>query len=162
VDGVGSGPFDARSEGKADAMALALAEARAAAAAGEVPVGAVIVKDGVVIAAARNRPRELKDPTAHAETLAIRGACAALGDERLTGCDLYVTLEPCAMCAAAISFARIRRLYFGAADPKGGAVENGPRLFAQPTCHHAPEIYGGIAESEAAALLKAFFAARRR
>jgi tRNA(adenine34) deaminase len=161
VDGVGSSPFDVRSEGKADAMTLALAEARAAAAAGEVPVGAVIVKDGVVIAAARNRPRELKDPTAHAETLAIRGACAALGDERLTGCDLYVTLEPCAMCAAAISFARIRRLYFGAADPKGGAVENGPRLFAQPTCHHAPEIYGGIAESEAAALLKAFFAERR-
>ena len=112
-----------------------------------------------MIAAARNRPRELQDPTAHAEMLAIRRACAALGDERLAGCDLYVTLEPCAMCAAAISFARIRRLYFGAADPKGGAVEHGPRFFTQPTCHHAPEIYGGLAESEAAMLLKAFFAA---
>jgi tRNA(adenine34) deaminase len=150
-----------RADPASGAMALALAEARAAAAAGEVPVGAVVVKDGAVVAAAHNRPRALKDPTAHAEMLAIRGACAALGDERLTGCDLYVTLEPCAMCAAAISFARIRRLYFGAADPKGGAVEHGPRFFAQPTCHHAPEVYGGIAESEAAALLREFFAERR-
>ena len=161
MDPIGSGQFDAPSGGKADAMALALAEARAAAAAGEVPVGAVVVKDGVVIAAARNRPRELQDPTAHAEMLAIRRACGALGDERLAGCDLYVTLEPCAMCAAAISFARIRRLYFGAADPKGGAVEHGPRFFTQPTCHHAPDIYGGLAESEAGMLLKAFFAERR-
>ena len=146
---------------KLDPMALALAEARAAAAAGEVPVGAVVVKDGTVVAAAHNRPRARKDPTAHAEILAIRSAGEVLGDERLTGCDLYVTLEPCAMCAAAISFARIRRLYFGAADPKGGAVENGPRLFAQPTCHHAPEVYGGIGESKAAALLRDFFAERR-
>jgi tRNA(adenine34) deaminase len=142
-------------------MTLALAEARAAAERGEVPVGAAIVKDGAVIATAHNRPRELRDPTAHAEMLAIRRACEVLRDERLAGCDLYVTLEPCAMCAAAISFARIRRLYFGAADPKGGAVENGPRFFAQPTCHHAPEVYGGIAEAEAAALLRAFFAERR-
>ena len=142
-------------------MELALAEARAAAARGEMPVGAVIVKDGAVIAAAGNRPRDLMDPTAHAEMLAIRSACAALRDERLTGCDLYVTLEPCAMCAAAISFARIRRLYFGAGDPKGGAVENGPRFFCQPTCHHAPEVYGGLREREAADLLKTFFAERR-
>ena len=147
--------------GKFDPMTQALAEARAAAARGEVPIGAVVVKDGAVIAAAGNRPRELKDPTAHAEMLAIRQACAVLQDERLAGCDLYVTLEPCAMCAAAISFARIRRLYFGAADPKGGAVEHGPRLFAQPTCHHAPDVYGGMRESEAAALLKEFFAERR-
>ena len=142
-------------------MALALAEAGAAAAAGEVPVGAVVVKDGTVIAVAGNAPRRLKDATAHAEILAIRGACEALQDERLTGCDLYVTLEPCAMCAAAISFARIRRLYFGASDPKGGAVENGPRFFAQPACHHAPEVYGGIREGEAASLLKRFFTERR-
>ncbi len=142
-------------------MGLALAEARIAAAEGETPVGAVVVKDGAVIATARNRPRALKDPTAHAEMLAIRQACAAIGNERLNGCDLYVTLEPCAMCAAAISFARIRRLYFGASDPKGGAVENGPRFFAQATCHHAPEVYGGIRESEAAALLREFFAERR-
>jgi tRNA(Arg) A34 adenosine deaminase TadA len=157
VDNAGSGGFDP----KVDPMALALAEASAAAAAGEVPVGAVVVKDGTVIAAARNRPRELRDPTAHAEMLAIRRACAVLGDERLAGCDLYVTLEPCAMCAAAVSLARIRRLYFGAADPKGGAVENGPRFFTQPTCHHAPEVYGGIGESDAAALLRDFFAERR-
>jgi tRNA(Arg) A34 adenosine deaminase TadA len=147
--------------GKLDPMDLALAEARAAAAAGEVPVGAVVVKDGTILAAAHNRPRELNDPTAHAEILAIRRACEVLSDERLAGCDLYVTLEPCAMCAAAISFARIRRLYFGAADPKGGAVENGPRFFAQPTCHHAPEVYGGIRAGEGAALLRAFFAERR-
>lgn len=142
-------------------MALALAEARAAAARGEVPVGAVVVRDGAVLAAAGNRTLELKDPTAHAEMLAIRAAAAALGSERLVGCDLYVTLEPCAMCAAAISFARVRRLYFGAADPKGGAVEHGPRFFAQPTCHHAPEVYSGLAETAAAALLRDFFRTRR-
>jgi tRNA(adenine34) deaminase len=142
-------------------MELALEEARQAAQRGEVPVGAVIVRDGAVVAAAGNRPRELADPTAHAEMLAIRAATAALGSERLGDCDLYVTLEPCAMCAAAISFARIRRLYYGTADPKGGAVENGVRFFASPTCHHAPDIYGGIREAEAAALLKDFFRARR-
>jgi tRNA(Arg) A34 adenosine deaminase TadA len=147
--------------GKLDPMALALGEAQAAAARGEVPIGAVIVRDGVVVAAAHNRPRDLKDPTAHAEMLAIRAACQALDDERLTGCDLYVTLEPCAMCAAAISFARIRRLYFGASDPKGGAVEHGPRFFAQPTCHHAPEIYGGMRARDAGRLLQDFFAPRR-
>ena len=146
---------------KLDPMALALREAIAAAAAGEVPIGAVVVKGGAVIAAAHNRPRALKDPTAHAEMLAIRRAGEVLADERLTGCDLYVTLEPCAMCAAAISFARIRRLYFGASDPKGGAVEHGSRFFAQPTCHHAPDVYGGIREGEAAALLREFFAGRR-
>jgi len=142
-------------------MSLALDEARAAQARGEVPVGCVIVADGKVVARAGNRTLADMDPTAHAEMLAIRAAAAALGSERLAGCDLYVTLEPCAMCAAAMSFARIRRLYFGAADPKGGAVEHGPRFFAQPTCHHRPEVYGGIGESEAAALLKDFFAARR-
>jgi tRNA(Arg) A34 adenosine deaminase TadA len=143
-------------------MLAALAEAEAAAARGEVPVGAVLVgPDGAVLANTGNRTRELADPTAHAEMLAIRAACAALQSERLTGCDLYVTLEPCPMCATAISFARIRRLYFGAADPKGGGVENGPRIFSQPSCHHAPEVYGAIAESQAAALLRTFFAARR-
>ena len=142
-------------------MSIALDEARAAAARGEVPVGCVIVRGDTVIARAGNRTVADKDPTAHAEMLAIRAAAAALGSERLTDCDLYVTLEPCAMCAAAMSFARIRRLYFGAADPKGGAVENGVRFFAQPTCHHRPEVYGGIGESEAAALLREFFAARR-
>jgi tRNA(adenine34) deaminase len=143
-------------------MLAALAEAEAAAARGEVPVGAVIVgPDGAVLARAGNRTRELNDPTAHAEMLAIRKACAALGSERLTDCDLYVTLEPCPMCAAAVSFARIRRLYFGAADPKGGGVEHGARIFSQPTCHHAPEVYGGIEETRAGALLQAFFAARR-
>lgn len=143
-------------------MLAALAEAEAAAGRGEVPVGAVIVAaDGRRLASAGNRTRELSDPTAHAEMLAIRAACAALGSERLSDCDLYVTLEPCAMCAAAISFARIRRLYFGASDPKGGAVENGPRLFSQATCHHAPEVLGGIGETRAGALLRAFFAARR-
>lgn len=135
--------------------------ARDAAGRGEVPVGAAIVKDGNVIAVEGNRTRELLDPTAHAEILAIRAACRALDDERLSGCDLYVTLEPCPMCAAAISFARIRRLYFAAADPKGGGVEHGPRIFAQPTCHHAPEVYGGIAETDAAELLKSFFRERR-
>ena len=142
-------------------MELALDEARAAAQRGEVPVGCVIVHDGQVIARAGNRTLADKDPTAHAELLAIRQAAAALGSERLTDCDLYVTLEPCAMCATAMSFARIRRLYFGAADPKGGAVEHGVRFFAQPTCHHRPEVYGGINESESAALLRDFFAARR-
>jgi len=143
-------------------MDLALAEAEAAGARGEVPIGAVLVSArGEVLARAGNRTLELRDPTAHAELLAIRRACAKLGSERLVDCDLHVTLEPCAMCAAAISFARIRRLYFGAPDPKGGAVEHGPRLFGQPTCHHAPEIYGGIGEARASALLKQFFAARR-
>ncbi|MGF7051570.1 tRNA(Arg) A34 adenosine deaminase TadA [Bosea sp. OAE752] len=144
-----------------DAMALAFDEARAAAARGEVPVGAVVMRDGAVLARAGNRTLELKDPTAHAEMLALRLACEAIGSERLIGCDLYVTLEPCPMCAAAISFARIRRLYFGAADPKGGAVENGVRLYESPTCHHQPEIYGGLRESEAAALLREFFRERR-
>lgn len=144
------------------AMARALDEARAAAVRGEVPVGAVITgRDGAVLAAAGNRTRELNDPTAHAELLAIRAACAALGSERLIGCDLHVTLEPCPMCAAAIGFARLARLYWGAPDPKGGGVEHGPRIFAQPTCHHAPELYGGVGEAAAAALLRDFFAERR-
>ncbi len=143
-------------------MDLALAEARAAAARGEVPVGAVVISPtGAVIAAAGNRTRELHDPTAHAELLAIRAACAALGSERLTGHDLYVTLEPCAMCAAAISHARIARLYYGAADPKSGGVAQGARVFAHPQCHHAPQVYDGIGGDEAAALLTGFFAARR-
>lgn len=145
----------------ADPLDLAFDAARESAALGEVPVGAAVVRDGVVLAVAGNRPRALHDPTAHAEILAIRAACAALGDERLTGCDLYVTLEPCPMCAGAISFARIRRLYYGASDPKGGGVEHGPRVFNQPTCHHAPDVYGGLREAEAAALLKDFFQARR-
>jgi tRNA(adenine34) deaminase len=142
-------------------MDLALDEARAAVAAGEVPVGCVIVHDGEVIARAHNRTLADRDPTAHCEMLAIRHAAEVLASERLTDCDLYVTLEPCAMCAAAISFARIRRLYYGADDPKGGAVENGVRFFASPTCHHRPEVYGGIAEGEASALLREFFRARR-
>ena len=142
-------------------MSRAFAEARAAAARGEVPVGAVILCGGETIAASGNRTLQARDPTAHAELLAIRAAAAALGSERLTDCDLYVTLEPCAMCAAAISFARIRRLYWAAPDPKGGAVEHGPRFFEQPTCHHAPELYGGIREQEAAALLQDFFRSRR-
>lgn len=146
---------------RTDPMALALAEARAAAERGEVPVGAVIVRNGAVLARAGNRTLELRDPTAHAETLAIRLACEALQSERLIDCDLYVTLEPCPMCAAAISFARIRRLYFAASDPKGGAVENGVRLYQSPTCHHAPEVYGGLSESEAAALLRDFFRGKR-
>jgi len=142
-------------------MELALAEAKAARDLGEVPIGAVIVSAaGEVLAQTGNRMLTLRDPTAHAELLAIRAAAAKLGS-RLTACDLYVTLEPCAMCAAAISFARIRRLYFGAADPKGGAVEHGPRFFHQPTCHHAPEVIGGLGETRAGALLKDFFAARR-
>jgi tRNA(adenine34) deaminase len=142
-------------------MALALDEAKAAAARGEVPVGAVLVHEGRIIARAGNRTRELADPTAHAEMMVIRQAAAALGSERLGRCDLYVTLEPCPMCAAAISFARIRRLYFGSSDAKGGAVESGVRLYASPTCHHAPEVYGGMREAEATALLKAFFKERR-
>src|ERR1044072_7479811 len=139
----------------------ALAEARTAQGADEVPVGAVIARDGAVIARAGNRTLRDRDPTAHAEMLVIRAAAAALGTERLTDCDLYVTLEPCAMCAAAVSFARIRRLYYGAADPKGGAVDNGVRFFASPACHHRPEVYGGMSESEAAGILKEFFRARR-
>jgi tRNA(adenine34) deaminase len=142
-------------------MDLALDEAHAAAATGEVPIGCVIIHDGDLIAQAGNRTLADRDPTAHAEIVAIRQTAAALGTERLTDCDLYVTLEPCAMCAAAISFARIRRLYYGAPDPKGGAVEHGVRFFAAPTCHHRPEVYGGIGEAAAAVLLQDFFRARR-
>lgn len=143
-------------------MDAALEEARAAAARGEVPVGAVLVApSGKIVARAGNRTRELNDPTAHAEILALRAACAAAGSERLPGHDLYVTLEPCPMCAAALSNARIARLYFGAADPKSGGVMVGPRIFAHPQCHHAPEIYDGIAAAESEALLKSFFAAKR-
>ena len=143
-------------------MELALEQARKAAEAGEVPVGAVLVDaEGAVLAATHNRVERDKDPTAHAEMLAIRQAAATRGDPRLPDCDLYVTLEPCPMCATAISFARLRRVYWGASDPKGGGVENGPRIFAQATCHHRPELIGGIAETEAAALLRDFFKARR-
>jgi tRNA(adenine34) deaminase len=142
-------------------MAMALDEARAASARGEVPVGCVIVRDGAVIARAGNRTLADRDPTAHAEIIAIRAAAASLGSERLEGCDLYVTLEPCTMCAGAVAFARIRRLYYGAADPKGGAVDNGVKFFASPSCHHRPEVYGGLAEAEAGALLKEFFRERR-
>ena len=142
-------------------MDIALDEARAAGRRGEVPVGCVVVRQGEAIARAGNRVIAHRDPTAHAEIVAIRQAGTLLHSERLEDCDLYVTLEPCAMCAAAISFARIRRLYFGAPDPKGGAVEHGPRFFAQSTCHHAPEVYGGIGEARASELLKRFFAARR-
>ncbi len=146
---------------KTDPMSVALAEAYDAAARSEVPIGAVLVKDGTIVAQAGNRTRELNDPTAHAEILVIREACQILDDERLTGCDLYVTLEPCTMCAAAISFARIRRLYYGAQDIKGGSVENGARFFAQPTCHHAPEVYSGFQEQEAEIMLKEFFRTKR-
>ncbi|SEP65139.1 tRNA(Arg) A34 adenosine deaminase TadA [Faunimonas pinastri] len=142
-------------------MDIALAEAAGAAARGEVPVGAVVVADGAVIARAGNRTRELNDVTAHAEILAIREAASRLAAERLTECDLYVTLEPCTMCASAISFARVRRLYFAAPDPKGGGVEHGVRFYAAPTCHHAPEVYSGIGEAAAAQLLRDFFAGRR-
>ena len=142
-------------------MSIAIEEARAAGARGEVPVGCVVVRDGTIVARAGNRTIADHDPTAHAELIAIRAAASTLGSERLADCDLYVTLEPCAMCAAAVSFARIRRLYFGAADAKGGAVENGVRFFAAPTCHHRPEVYGGINESECGELLKSFFQARR-
>lgn len=142
-------------------MEAALDLARSAAAAGEVPVGAIVVRDGEIIGRGGNRPIAGHDPTAHAEIVALREAAATLGTDRLTGCDLWVTLEPCAMCAGAIAHARIARLYYGASDPKGGAVEHGPRLFDQPTVHHRPETYGGICEGEAAELLKAFFSARR-
>jgi tRNA(adenine34) deaminase len=142
-------------------MEIALEEARGAGGRGEVPVGCVIVRDGGVIAHAGNRVIADCDPTAHAEIVAIRQAAAVLGSERLEDCDLYVTLEPCAMCAGAIAFARIRRLYYGAADPKGGAVDNGVKFFAAPTCHHRPEVYGGMAEAESGVLLKEFFQARR-
>ncbi len=144
-----------------DFMALALEQAKEAALRGEVPIGAVLVADGVVVAQAGNRTRELADPTAHAEILVIRDAAAKLSAERLGGCDLYVTLEPCTMCAAAISFARLRRLYFAATDEKGGAVVSGVRFFAQPTCHHTPDVYSGLGETEAATILKDFFRARR-
>ena len=144
-----------------DPMGIAIAEAQAAAARGEVPVGAVLVRDGEILARAGNRTLELDDPTAHAELLAIRAAASDAGSQRLVGADLYVTLEPCAMCAAAISFARIRRLYYGAEDAKGGAVDHGPRFYAQPTCHHRPEVYSGIRGAESAALLQRFFAERR-
>lgn len=142
-------------------MTEALNLARAAAAQGEVPVGAIVVKDGVIIGRGANQPLEHHDPTAHAEILAIRAAAAYLGNERLTGCDLWVTLEPCAMCAGAIAHSRIARLYYGAEDPKGGAVAHGPRLFEQPTVHHRPEIYSGIAADESAELLQCFFKDRR-
>ena len=142
-------------------MRAALDEARRGREAGEVPIGAVVVKDGAVIAAAHNAPRGLSDPTAHAEILAIRAAAQALGNERLDGCELWVTLEPCAMCAGAISHARIARLYYAAPDPKGGAVEHGARVFAQPQCLHRPEVYTGMGEAEAAELLRGFFAERR-
>ena len=138
-------------------MDMALTEARAAGEAGEVPVGCVVVRDGAVVARAGNRTLTERDPTAHAELVAIRAAAAVLGSERLDGCDLYVTLEPCAMCAGAVAFARIRRLYYGAADPKGGAIENGVKFFASPSCHHRPEVYGGLAEVDALALLEQFF-----
>jgi cytosine deaminase len=142
-------------------MDLALTEAKAAAGRGEVPIGAVLVLDGQLLSRAGNRTRELNDVTAHAEILAIRMACEALGQERLTGADLYVTLEPCTMCAAAISFARIRRLYYGAEDAKGGGVDNGVRFYAQPTCHHAPDVYSGFSEASAADLLRGFFSQKR-
>jgi cytosine deaminase len=142
-------------------MDEALDEARLAGARGEVPIGAVVVLDGKVVARAGNKTREGNDVTAHAEMVAIRTACEALGQERLAGADLYVTLEPCTMCAAAISFARIRRLYYGAEDPKGGGVDNGVRFYAQPTCHHVPEVYSGLGETEAADLLTGFFKGKR-
>jgi tRNA(adenine34) deaminase len=146
---------------KLDPMSAAFEAARAAGVVGEVPVGAVIVRDGALIATAGNRTILNRDPTAHAEMLAIRAAAATIGSERLVDCDLYVTLEPCVMCAGAISFARMRRLYYAAPDEKGGAVDHGPRFFSQPTCHHAPEVYGEIRAGEAAELLRHFFAARR-
>ncbi|WP_183189241.1 nucleoside deaminase [Ancylobacter tetraedralis] len=142
-------------------MDLALAEAGKAGARGEVPVGAVLVRGGVVIAADGNRTRERADPSAHAEMLVVRAAAALIGSDRLPDCDLYVTLEPCTMCAGLIAWARLRRLYYGAADPKGGAVESGVRFFAQPSCHHRPDIYGGLGERAAAQLLRDFFAGRR-
>jgi tRNA(adenine34) deaminase len=149
------------SEAAASFMELALSEARAAGERGEIPVGAVLVRAGEAIATAGNRTRELADVTAHAEVLVIRTASERLGTERLPDCDLYVTLEPCTLCAAAISFARLRRLYYGAGDAKGGGVEHGVRFFSAPTCHHAPEVYSGLGEQAAAALLRAFFVNRR-
>lgn len=142
-------------------LAIAIAEAEAAGARGEVPVGAVVVKAGSMLARAGNRVEETADPTAHAEILALRAAARVLGVPRLEGCDLWVTLEPCPMCAAAISLARIRRLHFGAYDPKGGGVDHGPRIFDHPTCHHCPEVVGGLAERRTGELLKAFFRERR-
>ena len=142
-------------------MSAALAQAQAAARAGEVPIGAVVVKDGNIIAAAHNAPRGLHDPTAHAEVLAIRAAAQALGNERLDGCELWVTLEPCAMCAGAIAHARIAKLYYAAADPKGGAVEHGARVFEHEQCLHRPEVYSGMGEEEAGAMLREFFRTRR-
>ncbi|ARQ57057.1 MULTISPECIES: nucleoside deaminase [Rhizobium] len=142
-------------------MEMALEEARAAGERGEVPIGAVVVIDDIAVSRSGNRTRELNDVTAHAEIAAIRLACEALGQERLAGADLYVTLEPCTMCAAAISFARVRRLYYGAEDPKGGAVDNGVRFYAQPTCHHAPEVYSGLNEVQSAEILRKFFSQKR-
>ncbi len=142
-------------------MDMALAEARAAGECGEVPIGCVVVRHGEVIARAGNRTLAARDPTAHAEMIAIRAAAHSLRSERLDDCDLYVTLEPCAMCAGAVAFARIRRLYYGAADPKGGAVDNGVKFFASPTCHHRPDVYSGLGEAEAGNLLKEFFKERR-
>jgi tRNA(Arg) A34 adenosine deaminase TadA len=142
-------------------MQAALEEAEEAGRRGEVPVGAVLVCDGEIVARNGNRTLEMNDPTAHAEMLVIRAACSKLSSQRLTGCDLYVTLEPCPMCAAAISFARMRRLYYGADDPKGGAVESGVRFFGDPTCHHAPDVYSGLAEQQSAKLLREFFAGKR-
>ncbi len=144
-----------------DPMRRALARARAAEQAGEVPIGAVVTRDGRIVGEGENRNRRDLDPTAHAEIVALRAAAAEIGDFRLTGCDLWVTLEPCPMCAGAISHARIARLYYAVADPKGGAIEQGPRLFTQPQCLHRPEVYGGLAEAEASALLRDFFAVRR-
>ena len=157
----GAGPSETVNERKASFMEMALEEARKAESCGEVPIGAILVYDGEVLARAGNRTIADNDPTAHAEILVIRQACAKLGSQRLPDCDLYVTLEPCPMCAAAISFARIRRLYYGAADIKGGAVESGPRLYNQTICHHAPEVYSGISERQSAELLKFFFQSRR-
>ena len=144
-----------------DSMQAALVEARLAAEAGEVPIGTVVVRQGAIVARGQNRVLRDVDPTAHAEIVALRAAAAALGNYRLAGCTLYVTLEPCAMCAGAVAFARIRRLYYGAADPKGGAVDNGVKFFASPSCHHHPEVYSGMADAEAAMLLKSFFQERR-
>ncbi|MCL7999611.1 nucleoside deaminase [Brucella sp. 21LCYQ03] len=152
---------DISSQNGATFMDIALEEAKSAALRGEVPIGAVLVHDGEIIARAGNRTRELNDITAHAEVLVIRQAGETLQSERLIDCDLYVTLEPCAMCAAAISFARIRRLYYGAADPKGGGVEYGPRFYTQPTCHHVPEVYTGFSEEESQTLLREFFREKR-
>jgi tRNA(adenine34) deaminase len=161
VNGWYKAGHDEESRPMASFMEMALQEARAAGERGEVPVGCVIVRNGDVIARAGNRTLEDRDPTAHAEIIAIRQAAALLRSERLADCDLHVTLEPCPMCAGAVAFARIRRLYYGTPDPKGGAVESGVKYFASPTCHHRPEIYGGLAEVEASALLKGFFKERR-